>query len=334
MVFCMAIIGAVTRLSGSGLSMTEWRPLLGILPPLTAAEWDRIFSLYQQTPEFIHKNSTMNVDQFKQIFWWEWIHRIWGRLIGLCFILPAIGFWIKGALPPGLPWRLTVLFTLGLTQALFGWFMVQSGLNEEPSVSHYRLVGHLGLAALIMSLMVWWGLALSLPTSLSSPLKHRLLCWLFLGLVVLTMIWGGLVSGLKGGWVYNTFPTMNGYWIPPEVFENPDLLEDRGSVQWLHRLLGIATWCSVLGLNLIRLNPKARAIVLWLTAAVTVQVGLGIVTLIFQVPLLLGSAHQGGALIVLLLSVGLIHSVTRSRLQYSSFPTENETKRAQTPTAV
>ena len=334
MVFWMAIIGAITRLSGSGLSMIEWRPALGILPPLSQMEWERVFSLYQQTPEFIQKNWFMTVDQFKRIFWWEWIHRFWARLIGVCFLLPAIWFWLRGSLIPWMRPRALILLGLGLLQAVFGWYMVQSGLIDTPQVSPYRLVGHLGLAALIMSLMLWWGLALSAPVRESSPARQRLLSWLFLGLVALVMIWGGLVAGLKGGWVYNTFPTMNGYWIPPEVFQKGDFLADRGTVQWLHRVLGIITWCGALGLNLVSFPPDARMIVRWLTGVVTLQLGLGIAAVIHQVPLWLGVLHQAGALIVLLLTVVLIQRLSRTEaaFQYSSLPTENATKSAQTPT--
>ena len=155
MVFTLAIIGAVTRLTESGLSMVEWKPLIGAIPPLSQEEWNRVFGLYQATPEFIHKNSWMELEDFKKIFFWEWLHRLWGRIIGLVFALPMIWFWIKGQIPEGYKVKFVGLLLLGGAQGAMGWFMVVSGLNDVPEVSHYRLAAHLGLALLVFVLLLW-----------------------------------------------------------------------------------------------------------------------------------------------------------------------------------
>ena len=208
MVFAMAVIGAITRLTESGLSMVEWRPLVGTLPPLTEADWQKMFAAYRQTPEFQKLNAWMSLDDFKGIFWWEYVHRLWGRLIGLVFALPLAWFWVRGSLPGWLkPWLLLALL-LGALQGAVGWWMVASGLVDDPHVSHWRLAAHLGLAVLV------YGLVLALAERLQPVVRAETPRWLtrlsvvLASLIFLLILSGALVAGLDAGLVYNTFPTM------------------------------------------------------------------------------------------------------------------------------
>ncbi len=309
MVFAMAVIGAITRLTGSGLSMVEWRPLIGALPPLNEAEWQRVFDLYRATPEYQKVNAGMGLDAFKQIFFWEWFHRLWGRSIGLVFALPFLWFWLSGRIARPLLPRLVGLLLLGGAQGLLGWFMVKSGLVDRPSVSHYRLAAHLGLAVLIYGLLVWqaWTLLSSaLPVSPSGLRRHSRIA---VALAAITMLWGALVAGLDAGLAYNSFPLMDGRLLPPEAWSlipawsNP--LDNTALVQFIHRWLAIATGIVVVALwvRARAARPALRAttgIAAGIAAAIVVaQVALGIATLLLKVPVALGAAHQAGALILL-----------------------------------
>lgn len=214
MIFLMAVIGAVTRLTESGLSMVEWRPLIGALPPLNEAEWQRVFSLYQQSPEFQKVNAWMDLAEFKKIFFWEWLHRLWGRAIGLVFAIPLIYFIVRKHLSGDLIWKAIALFILGGSQGVLGWYMVQSGLVDRPSVSHFRLAAHLSLA------FVLYGLTVSLAVTVYQRLKNMPAQTLFkpglitLALVTITVIWGAFVAGLDGGLIYNEWPQMGGQFMP------------------------------------------------------------------------------------------------------------------------
>lgn len=326
-VFAMTVIGAITRLTESGLSMVEWRPLVGTIPPLSDGEWQRVFDLYRQTPEYLYLNAGMTLAEFQNIFFWEWLHRLWGRLIGLVFLVPFLWFWLTGRLDRPLFWRLLGLLVLGGLQGLLGWFMVMSGLVDRPSVSHYRLAAHLGLALIIYSLLVWQALALLRPRpadaapsgALAVPAGHARAA---LGLAAVTIIWGAFVAGLDAGLAYNSFPLMDGAFLPPESWAlSPvwlNAVENTALVQFLHRWLGIATalvvlalWWRVLACE--ALQDGTRRLAHGLAVAVLLQVALGIATLLAGVPIWLGALHQAGAVLVLTLLVGLCYALALPR---------------------
>ena len=318
MVFAMTVIGAITRLTESGLSMVEWRPLIGTLPPLSEPEWQRVFALYRETPEYRYLNSGMSLAGFKEIFFWEWFHRLWGRLIGLVFAVPLLWFWIRGQVPRPLMPKLLGLLALGALQGVMGWYMVQSGLVDRPSVSQYRLAAHLGLAVLIYGLLVWLAFdLLSGPRAASPAPSIRRHAWVSIACVTATILWGALVAGLDAGLAYNTFPLMNGYLLPPEAWgATPAWLspfETTAMVQFVHRWLDIATGLVVLALAwrawMGGPGGRAQALALGSGVAVAVQIGLGIATLLLMVPTWLAALHQAGALVVLTLLLWLAFEV-------------------------
>lgn len=324
MVFVMAVIGAITRLTESGLSMTEWRPLIGALPPFGDAEWNRVFDLYRQTPEYRFVNAGMTLDDFRTIFFWEWLHRLWGRLIGLAFALPFVWFWFWGTVRnlgsgPRLTWALVGLLVLGGLQGVMGWVMVQSGLVDRPSVSHYRLAAHLGLAFLIFGGLIWVGLTVRSPARKSTatvPGGLRFHGWTALCLTAITVIWGAMVAGLDAGLAYNTFPMMNGALLPAEALTLVpgwlNLFDNTAMVQFVHRWLAIVTALVVLGLALRTQSvPCCRVLATALGLVVLVQVALGITTLLLSVPIALATLHQAGALTLFGLLTGLQWRFTR-----------------------
>ncbi len=309
LVFAMAVIGAVTRLTESGLSMAEWRPLVGAVPPLSDGEWQRVFDLYRETPEYRLKNAGMTLDAFRHIFFWEMLHRLWGRLIGVVFAVPFLWFWLRGRIARPLLPRLAGLLVLGALQGLLGWYMVRSGLVDRPSVSHYRLAAHLGLAFLIYGLLLWQAMALLAPARPSPPpaadglVRHA---WVALALLAAAVLWGALVAGLDAGLAYNSFPLMNGALLPDEswilVPAWRNLFDNTALVQFAHRWLALATTVAVLALWL----RGRRADVAWRARQATlaaglmalVQVALGIATLLLAVPIAVAAAHQAGALLL------------------------------------
>lgn len=312
MVFAMAIIGAITRLTESGLSMVEWRPLIGWLPPLSEAEWARVFGLYQESPEFRLLNSSMDLAAFKQIFFWEWLHRVWGRLIGLAFAIPMVIFALRRQIPGDLwPWVLAA-FALGAGQGLWGWYMVQSGLVDQPAVSQYRLAGHLGLAFIIFALLLWMGCrAYRIPRAglrMSRSPASGLLASVIL--LAATIIWGAMVAGLDAGLAYNTFPLMDGAFFPAAGLSIvpwwANLFENTALVQFIHRWLAIGTLVVILwsGHSVVRSAPGLtnKRLGLGLMAMACLQVGLGIATLLSFVALPLAALHQAGAFVL----VGLL----------------------------
>ncbi|MGK9235847.1 COX15/CtaA family protein [Inquilinus limosus] len=311
MVFAMAVIGAVTRLTESGLSIVEWAPVSGAVPPLSDQAWQDAFAAYKATPEYLYKNTGMSLEAFKQIFFWEWLHRLWGRLIGLVFAAGLAWFWWRGGLDRGLRLRLLGLLVLGGLQGALGWFMVMSGLVDRPSVSHYRLAAHLGLAVLLYALILWTAYGLTLPrlghfAGVPSLRRHASVA---IGCVAVTMCWGAFVAGLDAGQVYNTFPLMDGRLLPPESFSIiPAWLnwfDNTALVQFTHRWLAIGTALAVLALAFRGRGTPAAG---WAGLAglmVAVQVGLGISTLLAQVPVWLGAMHQAGALLLLALLLAL-----------------------------
>jgi len=310
MIFMMAVIGAITRLTESGLSMVEWQPLIGAIPPLNEAEWQRVFDAYRQTPEYQVKNAGMSMAAFKDIFFWEWFHRLWGRLIGLVFALPLLWFIVRGALRGSLLWRLLGLLALGGLQGFIGWFMVKSGLIDRPNVSHYRLAMHLSCALLLYSLCLWQGMALSRKpeTSFVWPHRFRQAGWICLLLLCCTIIYGAFVAGLDAGQVYNTFPLMNGQFFPEDgLFLTPawlNFLENHGTVQFTHRMLAFVTTAAIIawaikGMRIINTPRPTRRLFIGIKLMVCAQVGLGISAVLLHVPVWLGAIHQAGAIMLL-----------------------------------
>jgi cytochrome c oxidase assembly protein subunit 15 len=307
MVFCMAIIGAITRLTESGLSMVEWRPLIGFLPPLNQEEWARVFNLYQQTPEYIHKHYWMDLNDFKKIFFWEWFHRLWGRAIGIVYFVPFLFFLINKKIPSGYLYRLLGLLVLGFLQGFMGWFMVMSGLVDNPEVSHYRLAVHLALALIIFSFL-WWTVLDLTAAKTPKANKTHINQTLFIGalsliLLSITIIWGAFVAGLDAGKIYNTFPLMNNSFFPPESFYS--ILDQQAWVQFSHRWIAILT-----GLTVLFFAFKVKSISLALV--IILQIALGIGTLLTQAFIPLAALHQAGAIIVLALLLKETHRLKES----------------------
>lgn len=314
MVFTMVTIGAITRLTDSGLSMVEWRPILGTLPPLNEAEWDRVYELYKQSPEFKHKHMWMELHDFKAIFFWEWFHRLLGRTLGVAFALPFLFFLLKKMIPQGYKLKLFGLFVLGGMQGLMGWYMVQSGLIDNPAVSHYRLAAHLGLAFLIITLMFALGLQfMGMKRQPSQALFNH--GWIVLTCVVITILWGAYVAGLDAGLIYNdTFPLMGGGILPPDMWHlSPwwhNLFENHESVQFTHRWLAMFTVAMVIGYWINARVKGQKSLVFGALAFMAVlQMGLGIATLLSSVALPLAVLHQAGALTVLMLMVWSLYVV-------------------------
>ncbi|RMF12253.1 MAG: heme A synthase [Alphaproteobacteria bacterium] len=321
MVFAMVVVGGITRLTESGLSIVTWKPLSGVVPPLTDADWQAEFEAYKQYPEYQKVNRGMTLDEFKKIFWWEYAHRLLGRSIGLAFAIPLAVFWIRGYVRRELRVRLVGLFLLGGLQGLMGWYMVKSGLVDRPDVSHYRLTAHLSLAIIIYSALMWVALGLLRPETGTPSLKARRpdLWRLFLVLVGLTALQiglGGFVAGLNAGMVYNTWPLMGGGFIPGDLlFMDPwwvNFLEHTTTVQFSHRMIAYAVvvTAAVLWWRL-RVTGVADAANLVL-AAVLIQLVLGILTLVYVVPIPLAALHQAGAMVLVTAILYLGHRMVRS----------------------
>lgn len=315
MVFIMVVIGGLTRLTESGLSIVDWRPVTGWLPPLSEAEWLATFQAYRATPEYLHVNRGMTLAEFKGIFWLEYIHRLWGRLIGVAFFVPFVVFLAKGWIGRRLAPHLVVALVLGGLQGVLGWFMVKSGLIDRPEVSQYRLTAHLGAAILIYGYLLWlawslmWPRAFGGPAGTSAPWRGAIA---LTALVVVTILAGGFVAGLNAGLVYNTFPLMDGRLIPEGLFVTTpfwlSFFEDVTTVQFTHRVLALTTLVAVMAFWLTSLrwplSREARLAVHALAIVATIQVGLGIATLLLAVPIALGVAHQAGG--VLLFTAALL----------------------------
>ena len=302
LVAIMVVIGGVTRLTGSGLSMVEWRPIIGILPPLTEVEWMRIFKLYQASPEFQQVNIDMNLAGFKVIFFWEYVHRVWGRILGLAFGIPLLFFWLAGRIPQGYSLPLLGILALGSVQGIIGWWMVTSGLVDNPAVSQYRLAIHLSMALLILLLLLWT--ALNLRFGRSKRPSGRAAAALLL--VALTIIAGAFVAGMDAGLLYNEYPLMGDGLVPVEYGENglSDPFDNPASAQFHHRWIAVLAVLAVAGLWVSGMRKGLGGIVHIMALSVIIQFLLGLTTLLLGVPVWAGALHQAGA--VLLLSLVLI----------------------------
>lgn len=307
-IFALVLVGGATRLTDSGLSITQWKPIHGIVPPLNATEWEEEFSLYQQIPEYQIINKDMDLDGFKRIFWWEWAHRFLARAVGVLFAVPFVFFLVTGRVEKRLRWPLFGLFVLGGLQGAVGWWMVASGLVERVDVSQYRLATHLTLACIIFAAILWVQRGLSAHTSDRPPTRFSaMVAGLILFMAIVQIYLGGLVAGLDAGLSYNTWPLMDGQFLPTDVFAiEPawrNLFENPKLVQLDHRLFGYLLWFATLAHMVVALvrapqtTHARRAIILF--ALVSLQAVIGILTLVMQVPFDLALTHQGGALIVL-----------------------------------
>ena len=309
MVFAMTVIGAITRLTESGLSMVEWRPLIGAIPPLSDAEWQRVFDLYRDTPEYRLRNAGMGLEAFKTIFFWEWLHRLWGRLIGVVFAVPFLWFWLRGRLPRGMAPKLFGLLVLGGLQGVLGWYMVQSGLIDRPSVSHYRLAAHLGLALVIYALLVWLILD-AIRGGRPAAARAGGHAWGTLGVLAVTIVWGAFVAGMDAGLAYNTWPLMGGVLLPPEAWAlSPawlNAVDNTAMVQFIHRWLGIVTLLAALSLAWGCVRNDRPGLGAAVAAASVAQVGIGIATLLTAVAIPVAALHQAGAVVLLTLVVSVI----------------------------
>ena len=325
MVFGTLIVGGVTRLTHSGLSIVEWAPIVGTIPPLNQAEWDATFDKYKLTPEYQQVNQQMSLDEFKVIFYWEYWHRILGRLIGAAFFFPFCYFLWRRALDRALMQKLIAIFILGGMQGAMGWYMVKSGLVDDPRVSQYRLTAHLSLAFLIFIAQMWVALGLLQARWLgevSAPLRSvQKFALAIVGLLAYMIVSGGFVAGIRAGKAYNTFPLMNGSFVPPEIFDMQpwylNFFNNMATVQFDHRLgawiLAFAVPWLWLKLRVKSIAPDISARALWASNAmlltVACQIALGIFTVLHAVPVALGATHQAGSMVVMATLLWLNHEL-------------------------
>lgn len=321
-VFLMAIIGAITRLTESGLSIVRWEPIAGALPPLDAEGWNKAFAAYKESPQYLKINSGMDIEAFKKIFFWEWIHRLWGRLIGVFYALPMVFFWHR--IPAERRGAFLGILALGGLQGAIGWWMVESGLVNEPSVSHYRLALHLMTAVIIYACLFRLALVIGLRPSrdaakLSGLRKFTKAC---IAAVLLTMTWGAFTAGLDAGLVYNdTFPFMGDKLWPSEMLQFQPFWKaffvEHATVQFTHRFLALLAFIKIMVLVKRGLPfnppPRIRKLLIALVTVACAQVGLGIATVMSHVNIHAAATHQAGALTLLTLLVWLLHEIPPAR---------------------
>ncbi|MGB0085972.1 MAG: COX15/CtaA family protein [Rhodomicrobiaceae bacterium] len=320
LVFAMVLVGGATRLTGSGLSITEWQPILGAIPPMSAADWQDAFEKYKQIPEYQFINKGMSLEAFKAIYWWEWSHRLLGRFIGAAFFVPFLIFWIRGAIPLRLFPKLIAIFLLGGAQGALGWYMVQSGLADRTDVSQYRLAAHLGMAVLIYGAILWVAYGVGERTELAFPLPAvlKVTAGALVYLVFLQIILGGFVAGTDAGLSHNTWPLMDGAIIPDGLgvmqpwYLNP--FENVLTVQFDHRMAAYAIALVAAAHLLLSWrygHGAAKALAVTVFTAVLAQITLGILALLTQLQIHLALAHQAGAILLFALVLYQLHVLTR-----------------------
>jgi cytochrome c oxidase assembly protein subunit 15 len=309
----MVLVGGATRLTESGLSIVEWKPVTGTLPPLTQEQWTEAFEAYKTIPQYRELNAGMNLGEFKTIFWWEWSHRLLGRVIGVAYLLPFLWFLWRGDLDAGLRRRLWLIFSLGALQGAVGWWMVASGLSQRVEVSQYRLATHLVLALFIFAAIVWTLRRLTnRPPSAASP-RLKVTSVALVVLIFIQLYLGALVAGLRAGKIYNTWPDIDGAFVPSAArlfFEAPwwrNLFDNALTVQFEHRMTAYMLFALAVlhAFDAVRSRVGIAAIkgALWLAAVVTLQATLGVLTLLNQVPISLALAHQAVAIAVLTFAI-------------------------------
>jgi cytochrome c oxidase assembly protein subunit 15 len=309
----MVLVGGATRLTESGLSIVEWKPVTGALPPLNQEQWTQAFESYKTIPQYRELNAGMNLADFKTIFWWEWSHRLLGRVIGIAYLLPFLWFLWRGVLQADLRRRLWLIFGLGALQGAVGWWMVASGLTQRVEVSQYRLATHLVLALLIFAAIAWTLQRLSNRTPSAASPRLKMTSVVLLVLIFVQLYLGALVAGLRAGKIYNTWPDIDGALIPSAArlfFEAPwwrNLFDNTLTVQFEHRMIAYAllVLAGLHAFDAVRSRAGAGVVsgALWLAAGITLQALLGILTLLNQVPMDLALAHQAAAIAVLTLAV-------------------------------
>jgi heme a synthase len=319
LIFLMVVFGGVTRLTLSGLSITEWQPVVGVMPPLSNADWAVEFAKYKAIPEYQAVHYGMTLDEFKNIYWWEYAHRLLGRLIGVVFAGPLVWFLVRGRLPRRLVLSLCGILLLGAAQGGLGWYMVKSGLADRVEVSQYRLVAHLSLALAIYAAILWLALGIIRPARVAIQDGWRRAGDAALFLVALTIVAGGFVAGTRAGLTYNTFPLMDGRLIPEGYAQlHPFILnwfENIAAVQFDHRLLAVATAIVILLVWMASwradLRRSARSALHGLLAVGLLQAALGIATLVLVVPIPLAAAHQVGAVLLLTAAINFRHTMRK-----------------------
>jgi cytochrome c oxidase assembly protein subunit 15 len=320
LVLAMVVVGGATRLTDSGLSITEWKPVTGALPPVSAQDWNAEFARYKEIPQYQQLNRGMSLAQFQAIYWWEWSHRLLGRLVGAVFALPFVYFLVRRELPRRLIWRCAALFVLGGLQGAVGWWMVASGLSDRVSVAPERLAVHLGLAFALLGALVWTALDAwtgAPRQTVPGPWNRRALA--LIGLIYLQILLGALVAGNDAGLIYNDWPLMNGALIP-DAYAGPSLwatvAHSQGAVQFHHRLVAYLLTAVAVALAMGALRSRylpdgARILGLATAGAIIVQAVLGVITLVLGVPIWLGVAHQVMAALVLSTAVAFAWRVRR-----------------------
>jgi len=312
LVLLMVVIGGITRLTHSGLSMVDWKPISGIIPPLNEVQWQQEFKNYQQYPEYQKVNQHFTLEDFKSIFWWEYIHRALGRIIGMVFIFPFLFFIYKKAFDKKWLKHLLILLAMGGLQGFIGWFMVKSGLKDQPAVSHYRLAIHLCAALGVYTYIIYLMIKIKTPKLIENiQVKTKAKKWALISLflIVIQIIYGAFVAGLKAGLIFNTWPKMGNVWISPVVYEKLSsmgflsIFDEPVTVQFIHRIIPYLILIPVFYLFKIK-DPIVRKQTYYLGGFWLLQVFLGVTTLLFGVPVWLGVMHQLGA--VALLSASLI----------------------------
>lgn len=310
LIIAMILVGGATRLTDSGLSITEWKPIMGAIPPLNEADWQKAFTAYQKIPEYIEIKRGMSLDEFKTIFWWEWAHRFLGRFIGVAFFVPFVVFWIAGCIPRTLLPRLFGLFVLGGLQGALGWYMVKSGLVDRTNVSQYRLAAHFGVALSILGYILWllFGLGHETRAERATPGSRAsaVVAGGMLALIFLQLLAGALVAGLDAGMGYNTWPLINGALVPSGLFEaSPwyrNFFENPLTVQFDHRMIGysvvVASLAQLASLGLRRAPTPLIGSAMTLALLALLQATLGVWTLLLAVPIEFGLAHEAGAVAV------------------------------------
>jgi cytochrome c oxidase assembly protein subunit 15 len=323
LVFAVVLVGGATRLTESGLSIVEWRPVTGALPPLSEAAWQAEFEKYKTIPQFQQLNRGMSLTDFKTIYWWEWTHRFLGRLVGAVFLLPFLWFLWRGWIGAGLRTRLWAIFALGALQGAVGWWMVTSGLAVRVSVSPYRLAFHLTLACVIYAALVWTLLLLAPRASDRAPARVRGSAMAILLLILFQIYLGALVAGLDAGLLYNTWPLIDGAFVPAADrlwFLSPlwrNLFENELTVQFLHRMLAYVLWIAAVAhaVDALRTTRRGAGSAFGLAFAITLQAAIGVATLLLQTPVALALVHQATAIVVLTISV--IHAARLAPLRGS-----------------
>ena len=314
MVFLIIIIGGLTRLTDSGLSMVNWKPILGTIPPLNNTQWLNVFKDYKLSPEFLYVNKNMTLDEFKYIFWWEWFHRFFARLIGLVFIIPFIYFLVKKNLNSFFYKRFSIIFSLGLLQALVGWWMVKSGLSENPYVSPYRLTFHLSNAVIIYALLLWTSIEYYhlKKTNFINIKSKNVFILISIILVFITILSGGFMAGSHAGQSFNTYPLMNGKIIPDDIYISDlgilNLFENTVTINFNHRWIATITFIYTFSFFFYLIFNKiinlSNHIIIAVLLILTLQFLLGIMALLSNVAIHYGSLHQTNS--IALLSILLI----------------------------